>query len=182
MRLVALALILAAPLAAQTNPVDALTEALSLSPAQAHLAGEMYDANLPGSAWTLAAALTPTLSETQRDALLARPDRGARQGRRGDRGGRGQRGARSERGDRPADPSQQAAVRAARDAALGLDADGSARLDAALDGLGRREMMRAVRDGDLPDAVIGVLSDVQAETFRAHLALNRLLRRGGPDA
>ena len=177
MRTLLLTMLLAAPALAQSD-VDALADALSLTDDQADLVAEVYDARDPGSVWTLAAELSPTLSDAQRDALFARPERpegGTRRGGRGMRG-EGMRG-RGQRGDRERDPAQAAARRAARDAALGLDAQASADLDAALDELDRRALMQALRDGDLPEAIADVLTDEQAELYRTQMALAGHLRR-----
>lgn len=182
MRILLLAAILAAPLSAQTtDPVERLATALSLDPDQADLAAEVFDARDPASVWTLASELVPTLDADQRAALFARPERAERpvargQGRRG-AGARGDRdGA---RGGRDRDPARAAVMRAARNAALGLDEAGAARLNAALDGLDRRAMMEAFRDGTVPDAVAAVLTPDQVETYRAQTALAGHLRRAG---
>ena len=166
---------IAAPLAAQADPVQALADRLSLTADQADLVAEVYDARDPASLWTLAAELVPTLSLAQRDALMApaaRPD--------GDRPpeARGRRGPRGER--RPRDPAQEAVLRAARDAALGLSRDQSARVDAALGALDRTARMQLVRQGQVPDALAEILTDDQIHLWQAHLALQRRLRRSAP--
>ncbi|WP_412069326.1 hypothetical protein [Rubrivirga sp. IMCC43871] len=176
MRALALALLLAAPLDAQPgDPVERLATALTLSADQADLVAEVFDPADPASTWTLAAELVPTLSAEQRAALMARPERRERPAGAG-AGGR-PRGPRG-RGDRTPDPARAAVMRAARDAALGLDADASARLDAVLADLDRRETMQALREGDLPDPIAAVLTDAQGELYLAHLALSRRLRAG----
>ncbi len=198
--LLVLAVLLARPAAAQPgDPVEQLAQALALTADQADLVAEVYDARDPASTWTLAAELVPTLSADQRQALLARPerpaddraqnDRAQNDRARGDRArgdrarGDRARGGQSRRARGPRDPAQQAVLRAARDAALGLDADHSARLDAALDGLDRRERMQALRDGEMPPAVADVLTAEQAELWQAQRMLQRRLRapRPSPD-
>lgn len=170
MRAYLLAVVLAVPLAAQpSDPVEALASRLGLTDDQADLVAEILTPDDPGSVWTLAAELLPTLSADQREALFARPERpsveASRRGRRGDRR-RGQR-----------DPSRAAIVRAARDAALGLDASTSADLDDVLEGMGRRERMRAVRGGEIPTGVEQLLTTAQIGVYRAHGALQRHVRR-----
>ena len=174
MRPLALLLALSASAAAAQPAVERLTDALALTDDQADLAAEIYDARSPGSVWTLAAELVPTLSESQRAALYARPDRPERAA--GDRAARGAR-----RGARPVrerDPAREAAQRAARDAALGLSPEASAQLDAALADLRGPEGRRALRDGGLPASVTDLLTPEQAETVRAQRALQRHLRGG----
>lgn len=172
-RVAALAAALAAAPAAQTDPVEYLADVLSLSADQADLVAEVYDARDPASTWTLAAELVPGLSDAQREALFARPER-PEGGRRGERG-QGRRGG--TRGDRPRrDPTQVAVQRGARDAALGLDVEQSAALDEALEGLRGQRGLRTVRDGSVPEAVAAVLTPAQADLYRAHAALRMRLR------
>jgi len=172
------ALVVAAPLAAQpADPVERLTEVLSLTPDQADLTAEVLDPDDPSSTWTLAAELVPMLSADQRAALFAQPERPEGAGRQGaDRGDRG--AGRQGGGRRAADPARAAVMRAARDAALGLDATQSAALDAALEGSDRRAMMQSLRDGQLPAEVDAVLTDAQGELYLAQVALQRYVQRG----
>ena len=177
MRALLVAALLAGPALAQTgDPVERLADALALSADQADLVAEIFSPDDPASTWTLAAELVPTLDAGQREALFARPQRpdGARGQRAGRRGGA--RGA--GRGDRQRDPARVAVMRAARDAALGLTEDESARLDAIVEGLDRRAAMRALMQGEVPAEIAAVLSDDQVETYRAQVALQRHLRRG----
>ena len=160
--------------AAQTDPVEHLADALALSADQADLVAEVYDARDLASVWTLTAELAPTLSDGQREALFARPERpeGGRRGARGEGRRGGMRG-----GERPErDPAQVAVERAARDAALGLDAGQSAALDEALDGLRGQRGLRAMRDGSVPEAVAAVLTPDQVDLYRTHAALRMRLR------
>ena len=175
--LAALAVVLTLPASAQSvDPVERLTEALSLSADQADLVAEVYDERDPASTWTLAAELLPTLSDAQRQALMERP-RGAEGGAQG-QGGQGRRGSRGQ-GTRPRDPARQAVMQAARDAALGLDADQSARLDAALESIDRRAMAESLRDGVMPEALRDVLTAEQADLWQAQMMLQRRLRARG---
>ncbi|MEM1115388.1 MAG: hypothetical protein AAF845_19525 [Bacteroidota bacterium] len=178
MRTLALAAALvAAPAFAQADPVEHLAGVLALTDDQADLVAEVYDDRDPSSTWTLAAELVPTLTDVQREALFARPERpeGARrggQGRRGNRAARG--GARAER-----DPAQVAVQRAARNAALGLDDAQSADLDEALESLRGMRGLRAMRDGTVPEEVSAVLTEDQIDLWRAHTALRMRLRLAG---
>ena len=169
-RLLALALfltLLARPAAAQ-DAIDRIADALELSDDQVLIVEDVFQPGDAGSVWTLLAELHPTLTNAQRETLLARRERpaGARAGQ-GRRGGRGQRGGRRGRSD-----AERAAERAARDAALGLDADQSAALDAAF--AARREGGRGAALV-LPES----LSAEQAEMIQMQRGLIRLaLRRG----
>lgn len=105
-----------------------LIDALDLTPAQAELI-ETALRGAPGSGnlWTLAAELTPTLSDAQKEALFAGPERG--EARRVERRQRAERGARGEHGERRrmrAERSDReahfASTNAMRNAALGLSA------------------------------------------------------------
>ncbi len=72
--LTALAVLFAVSAQSQDRPAR-LIEALDLSDTQARLVTETFaDAEL-GDLWTLAAALTPTLTEEQREKLFSRPAR-----------------------------------------------------------------------------------------------------------
>ena len=180
--LVALAVLLALPARAQTaDPVERLADALSLTADQADLVAEVYNQGDPASVWTLTSELLPTLTADQRQALMARPvrpaggDRAQRQRGQGRRGQGGRGGAPRER-----DPAREAVLRAARDAALGLDADQSEQLDEALERMSRREMMRSLRDGEMPDAVSNLLTADQIEMWQAQMMLQRRLRMRGP--
>lgn len=164
-----------AAVAQPSDPVEALAAALSLDTDQADLVAEVYVSRDPASVWTLAAELVPTLDADQRAALFARPERPDGAGRQGGRQGRGGQG----RGRRAPDEAQRAVVRAARDAALGLDAATSARLDAVVADPDRRETLRALREGTVPEAIAAVLTPEQAELYRAQLALGMHLRRAG---
>lgn len=175
--LVALVAVPVAVFAQASDPVERLAVVLSLTTDQADLAAEVYDVRSPSSVWTLAAELVPTLEDRQRAALMARPERAERPGR-GVGAGRPGRDGQPPRRREP-DPAQQAVTRAARDAALRLDARQSSELDAALEALSPRDRMQAMRDGDLPASVADVLTAEQADLYRAQLALQRLLRRGG---
>ena len=169
-RLLALALfltLLARPAAAQ-DAIDRIADALELSDDQVLIVEDVFQPGDAGSVWTLLAELHPTLTNAQRETLLARRERpaGARAGQ-GRRGGRGQRGGRRGRSD-----AERAAERAARDAALGLDADQSAALDAAF--AERRQGGRGAALV-LPES----LSAEQAEMIQMQRGLIRLaLRRG----
>lgn len=176
MRTALLAALLSVAASAQpADPVEALADALALSEDQADLVAEVFDTRDPASLWTLAAELVPTLDADQREALFAQPARpdgaqqGARAGQRGPRGGA--------RGDRPRDPARGAVARAARNAALGLSDAQAADLDATLDGMDRGDAFRALRDGEVPDAITAVLTEEQVDLYRAQLALQRHLRR-----
>ncbi|MEM0963165.1 MAG: hypothetical protein AAGK21_11595 [Bacteroidota bacterium] len=171
-----LAIVLSMPTAAQVDPVEHLATVLSLDDDQADLVAEVYVPGDPASVWTLAAELMPTLDVTQRDALLAPPERPER----GQQGARGRRGARGgqQAGNRPErDPARAAVARASRDAALGLNEQESADLDTAIQGLGRRELMRSLREGTIPESVASLLSEEQVDLYRAQIALQRHLRR-----
>ena len=99
MRALALAVLLASPLAAQpADPVEALASRLSLTDDQADLVAEILNPDDPGSAWTLAAELLPTLDADQRAALFERPERTERL-ERGARRGCGEGRARGRRGE-----------------------------------------------------------------------------------
>lgn len=171
MRALLLAVLVAAvPSSAQTaDPVERLAQALSLTADQADLVAEVYDPADPSSTWTLAAELLPTLSADQREALMTWPERtdDARRQRQGGRRGRG---------TRQPNTAREAVMRAARDAALGLDDGQSARLDAAIEGMDRRDMAESLRNGEMPAAVGEVLTADQAELWRAQMTLQRRLR------
>ncbi|MGB3543248.1 hypothetical protein [Rubrivirga sp.] len=177
MRTLLLAALLASPLAAQSaDPVEALSSRLALTDDQADLVAEIYSPDDPGSVWTLAVELLPTLDTGQRTALFERPEATARPERGARRGARGARGQRGE-GRRGRDPARAAIVKAARDAALGLSPSTSADLDAALEGLSRRERAEAFRDGALPTSVEQLLTTPQIEVYRAQAAIQMQLRR-----
>ena len=161
-----LALLAAAPAGAQTDPIDALADALALSDGQVELVEDVYHPDDPGAGWTLAAELGPTLDDAQRDLLLTPPRRPW--------GGGGARPGRGARGERRGGLSEadRAVARAARDAALGLDAEASAALDEAL------EASRDARGaGALPPAVADLLTDEQEELVQIHRGLTRILLR-----
>ncbi|MEO0559521.1 MAG: hypothetical protein AAF170_15200 [Bacteroidota bacterium] len=175
------ALLLLAPLSVAQpggDPVERLAQALELSDDQADLVAELLDPQDPGSSWTLAAELLPTLSDDQRETLFTPPQ--ARQRRQGARRG-GQRMGQGRRATRQPDPARQAVTRAARNAALELtdeqveqlDAYEAAQREAGLAGL-RDEAARAQARADL-DAI---LSDDQMEIFEARRAIQRMMRRG----
>ena len=160
-----LAFFAAVPAGAQTDPIDALTDALALSDGQVELVEDVYHPGDPGAGWTLAAELGPTLDETQREVLLTPPRR--------PRGG-GARPGRGARGERRGGPSEadRAVARAARDAALGLDAEASAALDEAIE-----DSRDARGAGALPPAVADLLTDEQEELVQIHRGLTRILLR-----
>lgn len=162
------------------DPVERLAQALDLDDDQADLVAELLDPADPGSSWTLAAELLPTLTETQRETLFTPPQ--AREGRRqGTRPG-GRRGGQGRRADRGSDLARQAVMRAARNAALELtdaqieqlDAYEAAQREAGRDAL-LGEEDRAQARADLE----AILSDDQMEIFEARQAIQRMMRRGG---
>lgn len=169
-RLLAFALfltLLARPAAAQ-DAIDRLADALDMSDEQVEIVEDVFQPGDAGSVWTLVAELHPTLTDAQRAQLLARPERPRARMGQGRRGGRGQRGGRRGRSD-----AERAAERAARDAALGLDAEQSAALDAAI--AARRQAGPGGGALALPES----LSPEQAEMIQMQRGLIRLaLRRG----
>lgn len=190
MRLLALALLVVlapaalaqpTPAADDADPVERLVAALALDDDQADLAAEILDGSA-GATWTLAAELLPTLSDAQREALLAPPESAERPRRaRGARNGQGRR-AGGDRAQRQAErAARQAATRVVRDAALGLtDAQRTElhALDAERAGQGRRRLDAAAR-AEMRTEIEAVLSPDQMAIVDAQRALQRLTRRRG---
>lgn len=169
-----LLLALALPAAQAQDAIDALTDALELTDAQVEIVEDVYRPGDPGVGWTLAAELGPTLTDAQRARLLTPPERSGERARPGGReqaGGRGQ-GRRGARGGRS--QADRAVARAARDAALGLDAEQSAALDAAF------EAGRGERGADpVTRAVAELLDETQQDLVRLQRGLTRMLVRSG---
>lgn len=202
LRHAALALALVTPAALAQNAdrtavyLDRLTETLDLSDAQrALVADAMGEGLAPGTSWDVAAALTPTLTDAQKERLFAMPDRADRPRR--DRADR-PRGDRKQRADRPkrdrpnADSLAQRrgtnreATREAMRSALNLTEEQAVQLDAVRAAhQAQREQRRAERQeqnrpapGDVPAEIAAVLTDEQAEVFKVHRALSMHLTRG----
>ena len=159
------------------DPVERLAQALNLDDDQADLVAELLDPQDPGSSWTLAAELLPTLTEAQRETLFTprqarRGGQGARTGRR--RGGQG-------RANRQPDPARQAVMRAARNAALELTDDQIEQLDA-YESAQRETGGATLRDEDARAQaradLDAILTDEQMEIFEARRAIQRMMRRG----
>ena len=159
------------------DPVERLVLALTLDDDQADLVAELVDPQDPGSSWTLAAELLPTLTGPQRETLLTPPQ--ARQGRQGARPG-GRRGGQG-RANRQPDPARQAVTRAARNAALGLteaqaeqfDAYEAAQREGGLERLGDEDAQAARAELE------AFLSPDQIAVVDARRAIQRMMRRGG---
>lgn len=157
----ALAVLFLAPaaLAQQADrPVERLVAALELTEAQTALVQEhLAEGPRPGALWHLAAALTPTLTQAQKERLFAPPRREA-----------------VRRADRPARERVQAGMQAQREAmheALGLTPEQIAALETAR--AERRDRAAARRSEEGPLA--GVLTDEQREIVAVHRALMRHL-------
>lgn len=160
------------------DPVERLTQALDLNGDQADLVAELLDPEDPGSSWTLAAELLPTLTEDQRETLFALPQ--ARQRRQGARFG-GQRMGQGRRANRQPDPARQAVARAARNAALELT-DEQIELFDAYEADRREAGLTALRDEaarvEAHAQLASILRPEQMEIFEARQAIQRMMRRG----
>ncbi len=179
--------------------VERLTEALDLTAAQQQI---LTNAEAePGASWSVAAALTPTLTAEQKTKLftrperMERPDRMQRDGKRGRRGERGQmQRDRSEKGEHLTD-AQRAERREAHQAAMKAALNLS---DAQVDQLealheahkAEREARRAERQqdgqkrmedhtpGELPADLAAILTPAQQEVFKVHRALGMRMHAG----
>ena len=161
-RLLSLLVLLAATSAAAQDPILTVASELNLSEAQVDIVRSNYRPESPGMAWTLTAALKPTLTNAQRLQLLATPRSERRTGLEPE-AGRG-------RGD--FSPADQAAAKAVRNAVLGLSARESAELDRAL--LDARDDRN---DRALTPGVSRLLDDEQEEIVRMQRGIVRLLFR-----
>jgi Spy/CpxP family protein refolding chaperone len=191
-----LALFAFLPLAAsaQERPdrAERLQQALDLTDEQAALVEEVLGDEVErGDLWDVTVALTPTLTDAQKEKLFARPERPMRRSEDGPRGRRGERGLRGERLQRPdiesrterreerfdgmadaldltdAQRQQLEALRAERQAEMEARRAEREQL--------REEMqqLRAERPGPggLPDEVAAVLTPEQQEIAKVHRAL-----------
>lgn len=176
-------LLLALPLAtsalAQSKPdraerkaerVERFAETLNLTAAQRQILAEAEAE--PGALWNVAAALAPTLSDAQRAALFARPERRNARGERK----RGRRGDRAT-GDRP---ERREASHEAMHSALNLTDAQVAELEArhAARQVEREQRMQDRTAGELPDDLASILTPAQQEVFKVHRALAMRMHHG----
>lgn len=189
---VLLSLPLATPALAQGQPhraerkaqrVERFADALALTDAQKQI---VVDAEAePGALWNLAASLTPTLSDEQKEKLFIRPERpnvAQRDGKRGRRGDR-MRGERSDNSDRA---ERRKEARDAMRSALNLTDAQVAELDALREArkAERQQRIEGRQLGELPGDLAAVLTPAQQEVFKVHRALAMRMyhgrhRRGG---
>jgi hypothetical protein len=192
------------PLAAsaQNRPdrADRLTEALDLTNEQVVLVQKAVgDEADRGDLWAVAAALTPTLTDAQKEKLFTRPERPARDNAMRDRSGarkgnRGQRGDRRQR-ERPGDDARAERREASLDAmqgALGLSDAQTQQLEALhtakqAERQARRELSQGEREerraerpepGELPAEVAAILTPQQQEIATVHRALAARMMHG----
>ena len=161
-RLLPLLVLLAATSAAAQDPILTVASELNLSEAQVDIVRANYRPESPGMAWTLTAALKPTLTSAQRLQLLATPRSERRTGLEPE----------ASRGRSDFSPADQAAAKAVRNAVLGLSARESAELDRAL--LDSRDDRN---DRALTPGVSRLLDDEQEEIVRMQRGIVRLLFR-----
>ena len=188
--------------AAQDRPdrAERLKKALDLTDAQVALVqNAVGDEAERGDMWAIAAALTPTLTDAQKETLFTRPERpardnamrdrsGARKGNRGSRGDRMQR----ERPDAEARAERREASLDAMKEALGLDASQVQQLEALhaakkAEWDARRQQTQAEREqrraerpapGELPADLAAILTPQQQEVAKVHKALAMRMMHG----
>lgn len=193
---VLLAVLFILPLAAfaQNRPdrAERLQQALDLTDEQVALVEDaLGDEAERGDLWAVAVALTPTLTDAQKDKLFTRPERPMRPTQDGPRSRRGERGLRGERMQRP--DAENRAER--REEQFGEMADALDLTDAQRQQLetlrterqAEMEARRAEREqlreemqqrraerpgpGELPDEVAAILTPEQQEIAKVHRAL-----------
>lgn len=201
----ALVAVLALPLAsnavAQDRPdpaerhaehLDRLAQTLDLTEAQRALVVDATAEHGPGTLWALAAALTPTLTDAQKERLFTRPERPAR----ADRPARAERADRMkrERPDADTHAEHRDAMQAAMRSALALSDEQVKQFDALHEARkaereARREANRANPQSrqermqnrpapdELPAEVAAILTPAQQEVFKVHRALGMQMHR-----
>jgi Spy/CpxP family protein refolding chaperone len=185
-----LALFVLLPLAAsaQERPdrAERLQQALDLTDEQAALVEEaLGDEAERGDLWAVAVALTPTLTDAQKEKLFAQPERPMRPAMRGERGLRGERlqrpdvEIRAERREERFDEMAEALdlTDAQRQQIEALRAERKAEMEARRAEREKlREEMQQLRaerpgPGELPDEVAAILTPEQQEVAKVHRAL-----------
>ncbi len=181
---------------------ERLAQTLDLTDAQRALVTEaMGEQHTPAALWNVAAALAPTLTDTQKERLFAQPERAEQPRRdRADRP-RAERKERAERTkrERPSDADRaermeahRAAMHDAMRTALNLTDEQARQLDAVREAhLAQRaerrttppadrqaRMQNRPAPGEVPAEIAAILTPEQQEVFRVHRALSMRMHRG----